>query len=497
MDLLIASRRSDLARLQAYQVGEALKIKNPGLKINYHFRESMGDQNLNDPLWKMPEKGVFTEDFREGLIKKEWDMVVHSFKDLPIETTPQTQVVATLPRADSRDLLILKKNHFQKVEEKKVLTLYSSSPRRVYNLKPFLKDYFPTPLDDVQFENVRGNILTRIEKLFSHDSVDGLILAKAALDRILSTTQDEFKEGRDKIKNLLFQCYWQVLPLSLNPTAAGQGALAVEISSDRTDLKELLKTIHCQKTWDDVDFERSTLKKHGGGCHQKIGVSRFHRSYGSVSFLKGQKESGEILNEDHFNPIKPLKLKNPYLEMPTWFERESVLYQYPTLANAHFIARETALPKDVKISKDQILWVSGLKTWKALARRGLWVNGCSDSLGESEERGLGILAPDLKWAKWTHKEGYFQTQELTVSTYQLKAKNPWIPLKAYSEFYWTSGSQFLLAISRQPEILKAEHYCGAGHTYTIIKDMLNKNGISKEPTIVPHFSLWKAAFKGS
>jgi hydroxymethylbilane synthase len=66
MRLTIGSRRSDLARIQAYQVGETLRGAHPQIEINYSFHESLGDKNLNDPLWQMPEKGVFTQDFREG-----------------------------------------------------------------------------------------------------------------------------------------------------------------------------------------------------------------------------------------------------------------------------------------------------------------------------------------------------------------------------------------------------------------------------------------------
>ena len=105
MRVTIASRRSDLARIQAYQVGEALHADHPQIEIDYSFHESLGDKNLNDPLWKMPEKGVFTQDFREGLLRGDFDLVVHSWKDLAIEVDPETEIVATLPRADARDLL--------------------------------------------------------------------------------------------------------------------------------------------------------------------------------------------------------------------------------------------------------------------------------------------------------------------------------------------------------------------------------------------------------
>ena len=165
MRLKISARKSDLARLQAYTVGETLQKKIENLEIEYRFKESLGDINLHDPLWKIPEKGVFTEDFFGELISGETDMVVHSWKDLPTEGKSETFIAATLPRADQRDLLLFKKSSFASVKESRHLKVFSSSPRRSHNLTPFLKSHFPWGLDNVSFESVRGNIPTRIRKL--------------------------------------------------------------------------------------------------------------------------------------------------------------------------------------------------------------------------------------------------------------------------------------------------------------------------------------------
>src|SRR5436305_9043730 len=121
MRVTIASRRSELARIQALQVGEALRATHPLLEINYSFRESLGDKNQNDPLWQMPEKGVFTQDFREGLLRGEFDLVVHSWKDLPIEPDPETEVITTLSRADARDLLLVPRSRWSEVERTGVM----------------------------------------------------------------------------------------------------------------------------------------------------------------------------------------------------------------------------------------------------------------------------------------------------------------------------------------------------------------------------------------
>src|ERR1051326_1628577 len=134
MRVTIASRRSDLARIQAYQVGDLLHATYRQIEINYSFHESLGDKNLNDPLWQMPEKGVFTQDFREGLLRGDFDLVVHSWKDLAIEDDPETEIVATLPRADQRDLLLIRKDRWPKVEQTGFVSIFTSSPRRAHNL---------------------------------------------------------------------------------------------------------------------------------------------------------------------------------------------------------------------------------------------------------------------------------------------------------------------------------------------------------------------------
>jgi len=161
MRVTIASRRSDLARIQAYQVGDALRAAHPQIDLNYSFHESLGDKNLNDPLWKMPEKGVFTQDFREGLLRGEFDLVVHSWKDLAIENDPETEIVATLPRADARDLLLARNDSWAEVERTGVMTVLTSSPRRAHNLDSFLRDALPAKISAIKFENVRGNVPTR------------------------------------------------------------------------------------------------------------------------------------------------------------------------------------------------------------------------------------------------------------------------------------------------------------------------------------------------
>ena len=57
-----------------------------------------------------------------------------------------------------------------------------------------------------------------------------MIVAKAAIDRLLEAEQDEFADTRAELRSALSQCLWMVLPLSANPSAPAQGALAIEIA---------------------------------------------------------------------------------------------------------------------------------------------------------------------------------------------------------------------------------------------------------------------------
>lgn len=480
MRLKISARKSDLARLQAFMVGAALQEKHPHLEVEYRFKESLGDKNLTDPLWKIPEKGVFTEDFHNELLSRETDLVVHSWKDLPTEPKSETRIAATLPRADQRDLLLLKKNHFAKIKETKKLRIYSSSPRREYNLKPFFKTHLPFSLQEVHFESVRGNIPTRVRKLTEDSEIDGLIVAKAALDRLLSAPQAEFHEVQAQLRNHLKEMEWAVLPLSVNPNAAAQGALAVEILNGRSDLEVLLRDIHDEDTFVCAQKERSILANFGGGCHQKIGVAVLRRPYGEITFLKGLTDQGRVLNEHDLKPSAKaphFSASEIHVEQANITRRPMPFAGVSSEINALYVARKEAWPEGFKHSA--FVWAAGLKTWQSLAQKGIWVHGCAESLGEQEPAGIDILAgTSLKWAKLSHAESrdYTQGEMPVIATYEMEIKTDPSALKDKEGFFWNSGSQFLSAIEARPEILKKHHSCGPGNTAKVIRAYMEKYG---------------------
>jgi hydroxymethylbilane synthase len=478
MRLVLAARRSELARIQALQIGRSLENLNPKIKIEYSFHESLGDKNQADPLWQMPEKGVFTQDLREGLLAGRYDLAVHSWKDLAIENNGETEIVATLPRADMRDLLLVRADRWQEVRRSRRLTILTSSPRRSYNLQTFLPAALPARIDELIFEPVRGNVPTRVRKMWN-PGADGLIVAKAALDRLLEAPEEEFTAMKAELRQLLSQCRWMVLPLGANPTAAAQGALAVEIKTGSPELRDLFATINSSEAFETTIRERDILRSYGGGCHQKIGTSVLRRPYGEITFLRGLTDGGVVLNEVSLKPNRPRPAKLARALMwpltpadSDWFVREAIPATIPN--SPLWVARADALLEDASVSDSQLVWTAGSKTWLKLASRGIWVNGSADGLGEHEDPRIQTLAGGaVAWTKLTHVDAPNENGMRAVGTYRLipKADAPNIEGKKY--FFWSSGSAFERAFSLNPWLKSMTHFCGPGNTQGALK----RNGV--------------------
>lgn len=461
MKLRLSSRQSELAKVQAYQVGRALEAI--GHEVEYLFRESLGDKNLSDPLWKMPDKGVFTEDFFQDLAQNKTDLVVHSWKDLPSETRPETQVIASLPRADQRDLLLFKK----KSKAKENIKIFSSSLRRAHNLKPFFSWALPWKTSSVVFESVRGNIPTRIEKLMNNKNIDALVLAKAALDRLLS--EPIFEQTAQNLRQNLSECDWMVLPLMENPNAAAQGALAIEISTTRPELVNIFKQINCSETFFSASREREILKEYGGGCHLALGMSVLTRSYGQIEIVKGLSPSGDAISALRFKPTK---------ERPTYLKVGRLKFTAERVAknieisgvDAVLVAKAEAfiLPKE-----QMFIWSAGLETWKKLAKLGVWVHGSNEALGEAEDARIETLVGrSLKWGRMTHDQVMGLGEKLNFASYHLELEVQDQDLGDFDAYVWESALKFKKALEKFPELRHRFHICGPGRTFDVIKNEL-------------------------
>jgi len=243
--LVIGTRGSRLALIQARMVSEALAASFPDVEITIREITTSGDRDRSRAISAMGETGVFTREIERALLAGEIDLAVHSLKDLPVEQPEGVVIAATPTRADARDTLICARASGLAglPEGAKVGT---SSPRRSAQLLRLRADL------DVQ--PIRGNVDTRLAKVADGD-YDAVVVAKAALDRLGCT--DAITE--------IFE------PDAMLP-APGQGALAAEIRDGDLDVARCASTLNDTVTFVTTGAERALLARLGGGCHLPLGA---------------------------------------------------------------------------------------------------------------------------------------------------------------------------------------------------------------------------------
>lgn len=462
MRLTLLSRASDLAVLQARLVASALQSRWPALELALETRGTTGDRNASVPLTQVSDKGLFTSDLSEAVAAGRAQIAVHSWKDLPIDERPDTVVAGTLARADPRDVLLIRRDRV--LARPEVLTVLTSSPRRGWQLVRSLPRLLPWPVVTVSPVAVRGNIPTRVRKLIQGEG-DALVVAKAALDRLLS--EEAPAEVSSAIRQQLAACAWMVLPIRDFPAAPAQGALAIEVARDRADVIALVAAVSDEPTIAAVTEERAFLRERGGGCHEAIGVTVLSRAYGRVRSVRGQLPDGGEMEEWSLTHAGPeIEVADPDRIFPKPDERRASTRRplevaWPRSASAFWVSRVDALPLGVVPSADQVVWAAGGHTWRQLAARGVWVNGSAEGLGDEETAGIeGLAGRSVEWLRLTHTDADAPN---SLATY---VAEPYLPLDlaTRTHFYWTSGSAFRRALAEYPSIRERWHASGPGRT---------------------------------
>ncbi|MBI5729908.1 MAG: hydroxymethylbilane synthase [Ignavibacteriales bacterium] len=244
--LIIGSRGSDLALWQAKYIKKELERKNKNLSVDIKIINTKGDKILDVALSKIGDKGLFTKELENELLKGSIDIAVHSLKDLPTVLPEGLKLGAVTKRHPVEDILIARKKGMtiKKLQEGAVVA--TGSLRRssqLLHIRP-----------DIKIEELRGNVPTRIKK-FLESGWDAIILARAGVERLkLNKYISSIISTKD------------ILP------AVGQGALGIEIRSENKFAEEMLKKIHDEKTYTAVSAERSLLNALEGGCQVPIGA---------------------------------------------------------------------------------------------------------------------------------------------------------------------------------------------------------------------------------
>lgn len=155
MELIIATRKSKLAQVQADKVIELIKEKN-NINAKKLLVVTEGDRRLDVTLDKIGGKGLFVKEIEYALLNKEAHAAVHSMKDVPFELSEDFELVAIPERDDIRDVFVSSNGiHFQDLKEGAIIG--TSSIRRAAMLKKLRRDLNIVP--------IRGNVQTRLDKM--------------------------------------------------------------------------------------------------------------------------------------------------------------------------------------------------------------------------------------------------------------------------------------------------------------------------------------------
>lgn len=250
----IGSRASRLAVIQSELVMAQIRKIAPDVTLELVTMTTTGDKILNKTLDQIGGKGLFLKELDSALQEHRVDLCVHSLKDVPAEEDPAMPIGAYSARETPWDVLVLPEGV---TELNPSLPVGCASARRIVQ--------FQKLHPELEVKPVRGNVLTRLEKLDSGE-YGALILAEAGLTRL----------------GIAERISYRFSPEEMIP-AAGQGIMAVQgRAGEFTDILEKLNDPDaelCAKT------ERLLSRELEGDCSSPIGC--FAETDGEEMLLRG------------------------------------------------------------------------------------------------------------------------------------------------------------------------------------------------------------------
>lgn len=267
--LVLATRQSPLALVQTALAAEHLRAQL-GVATELLKIVTTGDRQADWSLEQQGGKGLFTGELEGALLRREADFAVHSAKDLPGAMTPGLAIAGYLPRADARDVLVLREGVDVPA------TIATGSPRR--RRQAALR--FP----GASFVEIRGNVDTRLRKLATDHVADATVLAAAGLARLGLTSWPGVK----------------FVPLACSEMvpAVGQGAIAIQCrAEDAAKYAAAFDAVTARE----VGLERALQSALGGGCQTAFGAY----AAADTLFLFHEKTGAHrlsILRDDYINP---------------------------------------------------------------------------------------------------------------------------------------------------------------------------------------------------
>lgn len=118
--------------------------------------------------------------------------------------------------------------------------------------------------EKTKFEDLRGNVPTRLAKLAANPALDGIILARAGLERLGLFASESCCDG--------VSLRMELLPGDVFVPAAGQGIVGLEIRKEDAGMRAILSAIDHAETHLQARAEREFLRLLGADCSTPVGV---------------------------------------------------------------------------------------------------------------------------------------------------------------------------------------------------------------------------------
>ncbi|MHC4249494.1 MAG: hydroxymethylbilane synthase [Planctomycetota bacterium] len=242
--LKLGTRGSALALAQARWVAAALEGAT-GVAPELVIIKTEGDRSAEREAPLGSRVGVFVREIEKALLSERVDIAVHSMKDVPTSLAEGTVIAACPEREDARDCVVLRTGNALS-DLAPGSRIGTSSARRRAQLLRARPDVEPVP--------IRGNVDTRLRKVAeAYDGIEGVALAMAGLARL--DLGDRASEALD---------------LERFPTAAGQGALAVQARADDEEAIAAASALDHAPTRAACEAERAFMRSLGAGCRTPV-----------------------------------------------------------------------------------------------------------------------------------------------------------------------------------------------------------------------------------
>lgn len=173
----VGSRSSPLSRAQVQEVLGSLQTHHPEVCFDPIWIETCGDLDQTTSLRSLEKTDFFTREIEERQLNGEFDVSIHSAKDLPDQLRAGLKVVALTKGLNPADVLVMREG--DSIESLPAhARIGTSSERREVNLLALRSD--------LKCVEIRGPIHKRLG-LLEEKNVDGVVMAEAALIRLQLT----------------------------------------------------------------------------------------------------------------------------------------------------------------------------------------------------------------------------------------------------------------------------------------------------------------------